>query len=352
MRRLKSTGHTARFVRSVSVVAVVIVLLNGPLSSAQKIPSRDFSIEVSPSPLVATVKPGVTSTLDLKIHNASVNTEDLRIEARDFRMADNNTITLAQSPSSELTKWVSFSQPHVTMTAGQWMTQHVSISLPDSAGFSQSFAIIISRPDTEPPAAEQGRILKGSVAVFALINVDKPGASRTLELTSFTADSSLYEFLPVTLNLTLKNTGNSIVQPYGSFYIQRGDDAARPLDVQPVNDALSYILPGTSRTFTARWDDGFPYTDTSGTKPRLRWDNRSLDQFRFGAYTAKVVAAYNDGRRDVPLTHSLSFWVVPWKLLLLVLVVATIIGIGLWSIGRRLAQFAPLAALRRRLSGR
>jgi hypothetical protein len=34
-----------------------------------------------------------------------------------------------------------------------------------------------------------------------------------------------------------------------------------------------------------------------------------------GHYTAQLLLIYNDGTRDVPISGSLSFWVIPWRLI-------------------------------------
>jgi hypothetical protein len=50
-------------------------------------------------------------------------------------------------------------------------------------------------------------------------------------------------------------------------------------------------------------------------------------KLRFGKYQAKLLLIYDDGHRDVPLEGTVSFWVVPWRLLLALLVnVGIIIG--------------------------
>jgi hypothetical protein len=77
---------------------------------------------------------------------------------------------------------------------------------------------------------------------------------------------------------------------------------------------------------TAVWDDGFPHyttsTDASGaTKTTLEWNIDTVRKFRFGQYTAKVVAVYNDGTRDIPITAEVTFWVIPWKTILIILAV-------------------------------
>jgi hypothetical protein len=39
--------------------------------------------------------------------------------------------------------------------------------------------------------------------------------------------------------------------------------------------------------------------------PKLRW----------GKYTANLLLVYDDGTKDVPIEGTLSFWVIPWRLI-------------------------------------
>lgn len=281
----------------------------------------NFSLQVSPSPLVTTVNPGESKTLELKIRNASTVDEDLKIEARSFtidRVSGN--VVLDDTLAPAISQWLTLPSPGFVVKAGQWSTQKISVNLPKQSGFSYSFALIISR-DNNSASTDNGQVLKGSVAVFTLLNVNRPDATRKVDLVSFEADKKIYEYLPATFSVKLKNTGNSIVQPYGNIFIQRSSTDAKPLATLPVNDARGYILPGTERTLQATWADGFPVyessADTSGvTKSTLEWNIDQIRDFRFGKYTAKVVAVYNDGTRDVPITGEITFWVIPWKTIL------------------------------------
>ncbi len=69
-------------------------------------------------------------------------------------------------------------------------------------------------------------------------------------------------------------------------------------------------------------------------KQDLKYDFTRVDKFRFGRYTAKLLVVYNDGKQDVPIESELSFWVIPWKILLVLLVIVSILGYGLWAFGR------------------
>lgn len=289
----------------------------------------NFSLQVSPSPMVATLKPGETKELELKIRNASTSAEELKIESRSFRFDSlTGEVKLNDTAPSEISDWVSFSNPTFTVQPGEWFTQKVRIALPEQTGFSYSFAMLISRTSL-PKSNTAGQLLNGSVAVFTLINVDRPGATRGLDLTSLTTSQRVYEYLPVTFEVKLKNTGNTIVQPYGNLFVNRGGDTTNtPSAALPVNGNQSYLLPGTERTLKATWADGFPLYKTTAdnvgkTRTSLAWNWDNLSHFKFGRYTAKVVAVYNDGTRDVPVQKEVTFWVIPWKAMLLTVAIIT-----------------------------
>jgi hypothetical protein len=45
---------------------------------------------------------------------------------------------------------------------------------------------------------------------------------------------------------------------------------------------------------------------------------------------------YDNGARDVPLEASVSFWVVPWRIIGFVLLVGGLATVGLWSSGKNI----------------
>jgi hypothetical protein len=340
---MKGIRHFFIALTIVLTAIVFLPLLESHASAAVPVPS-DFSLQVSPSPLVATVKPGQATTLELKIRNAGSGAEELKIEPRSFAF-DSKTgrITIDDTSTTEITKWVSFSAASFTVKPREWYTQKVTINVPPEAGFSYHFTLIISRQNNPRPVAA-GRLIKGSVAVFTLVNIDRPGATRKLEVTKFATTKRLYEYLPATVEVTFKNTGNTIVQPYGNIFIQRKPADATPLTTLKVNENGSYILPGTSRTITADWQEGFPvYQKTAAADSKehrtLIWNWDHASDFRIGRYVAKLDAAYNDGNRDILLENESGFWVIPWKAILVVLAAITaLIFFSRWRNKRRTAK--------------
>ena len=314
------------------------LLLDRPVIASE--PSSGLSLQVTPSPLIATVKPGEKSSLEVKVRNQNVVAEKLLIEPRSFHVnSTSGAVEIDDQKPPEIADWISFSEPTFDIGPGEWKDLKVNIAVPEDAGFSYYFSLNIRRAND--PKTNSERLLKGSVAIFTLLNVDRPGATRQVELMDVSLDQSLYEYLPATIKLRFKNTGNTILQPYGNVFIQRENNTSNPITTLPVNDTRGYLLPGTERVLSASWTDGFPIYENSTssegkTVKNLRWNVDKVSHFRIGKYTAKVVAVYNDGHRDVPIEKIVTFWVIPWKAIAsLVFIIAAVILLSRFLIKRK-----------------
>jgi hypothetical protein len=160
---------------------------------------------------------------------------------------------------------------------------------------------------------------------------------------NFTTSKHIYEYLPATFSIDFQNDGNTIAQPYGNLFVQRSTNSKTPLASMAVNATKGYILPGTTRTITASWNDGFPayktITNADGTtSQKLVWNWANLSHLRIGRYTAHLVAVYDQGGRDTPLEATLTFWVIPWKLLLIPFVLLLLILFAIYMLVRSIVR--------------
>lgn len=308
---------------------------------------QPLSIQVSPSPIVEVLKPGESKTLELKILNTGGNPATLKLGLADFTVSKNGDVQLLDSNPDDISGWITFADPTFTAKPGEWFTERIKVDVPKDAGFSYTFAITISNAAqaTQKPGQQT---LQGKVAVFSLLTIDKPGATRKFEVESFQSAKRLYEYLPADFSFKINNTGNTIVRPFGNIFIQRSG-SSKAIATLPLNEKGSYIIPNSGRTLTANWADGFPVykeqkqADNVAPKKTLAWEWNQMQHFRFGHYTAKMVAVYNDGQRDVPVEAEVSFWVVPWKLLVGLFVMLIVLGVGMTVIIRRAAKLSRYA---------
>lgn len=307
-------------------------------ASALSVPSN-FSLQITPSPIVLSVNPGQASQIQLKIQNNGSGTENLEINPRSFSI-NNHTgqVVLGSSAPTDVASWLNFSAQKFSVAVGQVYTEQINMAVPKDAGFSYYFVLVISR-QANPTITSGGRLIKASLADFVLMNVNRPGATRKLAVTSFTASRHIYSYLPADFNVEFRNIGNTIVQPFGNIFVERGTSAKTPLATLAVNPDGGYILPGTNRIFGASWNSGFPYykatVTATGTSEHLTWDWSKLSNFRLGKYHANLVAVYNNGTTDVPIQGSVGFLVLPWLIILVFLVVLILLLFGIFTILRR-----------------
>ena len=315
------------------LVTVAMLTLLLPLAAlAAENDGDGFNIQVSPSPLVVSLNPGERRTAIITVRNLSSHTETLTPQLNGFTIgADSEKIDLKSDVPLGLSKWISFTQKTLTIPAGDSQPLQVVYDTPRNVGFSYALAITLNQADKKTEAS--GATLKGSVAIFNLININRSDAKRELKIIDFKSDRGNYEYLPANFTLSVKNNGNVIDQPSGNIFVQRSFDDEEPITIIPVNQANAYILPDTTRKLSSEWQDGFPYYATSTTDgktaTKLTWNWSDLSSLRIGKYVAKVVLVYNDGQRDIPLTASTTFWIIPWKLIIVGLVVGALVVSGL-----------------------
>lgn len=342
------SNHSRGWLRTFGILVCAIIVAGGAaavpsgIAMAQANPKNadeTFNIQVSPATLTVTLKPGEQKTVPIIIRNLSNHSETLTPRLSGFSISNkSDKIELDNRPPANMAAWVSFKQGTLALGAGESKTLDVVYNTPGNVGFSYSSAVTLSRTNTALPIPTSGAGLRGTVAIFNLVNIDRPDAKRELAIDSFHADKGSYEFLPANFALTIKNGGNVIDRPSGNIFIQRSLDDTIPIATIPLNTTGGYILPGNTRAMNSEWNEGFPrYTANDNGQSKLVWNWKELNDLRFGKYVAKAVLVYNDGQRDIPVMASVSFWVIPWRIIIALFVVIIVLAMGLFGWGRIIA---------------
>lgn len=339
--------------RSKGITKLVFALILGFLtlglvSLGGSVDAQDagvFNIVTSPLPISLSGKPGSTLTTDIRIKNGGSTTEKLKVTLMKFSAyGDEGKPAIAdREPGDDYFDWVTFSPALFDAEPNEWKTIKMTIKLPPTAAFGYYYAAAFSRASEIKPTGKQN-VLLGSTAVLVLVDAKVPNAKRSAEILSFTSNKKAYEFLPTVFNIKVRNNGNVHLVPTGNIVISRGNKEVARLTV---NAASGNVLPESNRIFTAEWDDGFPsYGDRTvagktvldkNGKPQkqLQWDLNKISRLRFGRYTAHLIMVYDDGSKDVPLEATVSFWVIPWRLLGLMLVILLIPAGIVYAVMRR-----------------
>ena len=335
-----------RFIRRAAfilVISLVAVLIFTPSSHAQ---TSGVNLTTSPLPISLSMTPGSTTTTDVRVQNSASQTQRIKVSLMKFSAygEEGKPALSERQPGDDYFDWVSFSPSSFEAPPNQWTTVKMTIKAPKTAAFGYYYAVVFSPADQTPSG--EGNVLLGSSAVLVLLDVKSPNAKRSAKIADFSVDRKSYEFLPVDFRVRLHNDGNVHLLPAGTIYIKRGGKQVAAI---PFNPGSGNILPGSYRVYTSSWKDGFPvYVAkedngkilTKDGKPvrELKWDFSKLPKLKFGHYTANLLVVYDDGTRDVPLEATVSFWVVPWRVIGFIVLVGGLAVIGLWSTGRNLAK--------------
>ncbi len=317
-------------------LGVFLTLL--PFSFAQEAPTG-LNVTISPTVIELTANPGETLSQKFRIRNNNATPLTLGITVDKLAPQNGQVVPVDPAKGDDSVSWISFGNQTMTAQPKEWTDVSFSISVPKTAAFGYYFALRIGQMQATPSASTPNTKLLGQVIIPVLLTVRSSGAKAELHVVDFKPLVSFNEYLPVTFSITVKNTGNVYLKPRGNVFIQTSSQ--KDVAALDVNVANGVVLPGGTRTFETSWDDGFfvqqPIVedgtvkkDASGkpvTTLTINWDK--LTHFRIGKYNADSLIVYDNGKRDVPIETSTTFWVFPYTIigsLVIAIVIIFLVG--------------------------
>lgn len=334
--------------KTVLAAFIFTVFLGSLYPAAAQSPSGMLRLSTSPLPINLKVKPGESMTVPVKIKNDGQEPERLKVDLMKFTADEANGTPLISERTEGDTyfDWVKFSEDNFSVPAGEWKSIDATFTVPQNANLGYYYAIVFTRADKAQPDRDHQTVVAGGTAVLVLLEVDVPNAKREVKLEEFSTDKSMYEFLPTTFTVKLRNTGNVHVAPRGNIFLLK-DGQEKEIDIIEVNPNKGSMLPNSPRNYSQDWNNGFPYyvdrvednkvvLDADGTHVRdLKWNIADITKLRIGKYTGKLLMVYDDGRRDVPIEAEVSFWVFPWRLILVAIAIPVLPALLIYLLMRR-----------------
>lgn len=226
---------------------------------------------------------------------------------------------------------------------GTWMTAPSAIVIPPQKSVSVPFSITIPE-DAEPgghfaviffgdsPTTEDNAVSVGSklgVLVLLSVNGDVKESAGLVDF-KLKENKFLYNTLPVDFTYRFRNDGGDRIKPQGSleirnsFYIKTQNLNGNPVE--------GNILPNSTRKFDISWVKNPRPSDYESSQNIFsgffdevvyQWHN-----FAFGLYFAKLNLNYGASSLLQAQSANVKFFVLPWQLLLVLLVVFTIVWFG------------------------
>lgn len=296
-------------------------------ASAQTTNSSGQALEIAPPVLILSANPGQTVKTSLSLRNVSTGSLLVSSQLNDFTAQGEAGIPkllldqAAQTPYS-IKDWIS-SLPELTMAAKQLKNLPVTITVP--AGTSPGGYYGVVRFTATPPELKQtGVALSASLGALIFLRVNG-NVTEKLSVASFSVnqngkDSSFFESAPINFSIRVQNTGNLFEQPTGIITITDmfGKNVAN-VNVN-VRDPKYFVLSGSTRKF-----DNILDSQTIG------------DRILFGHYKASMKLTY--GVNNQVLTKSIEFWVIPYRLIGVIVVGLVVIIVTLIFLIKRYNRF-------------
>jgi hypothetical protein len=286
-----------------SIIAVIIGLLaiTHQVSAASTTAGSGEALEIGPPVLNLTADPGQTITADISIRDVSSTPLLVKGVINDFVAGDENGTPKILLDSDEtsaysIKNWIA-PISSLTLTPHQIITLPVKIVVPANASPGGHYGVI-RFTGTPPSLSGSGVALSASLGALILMRINGD-ITEHISVAEFSANtggssSTFFEAAPITFVARLDNTGNIHEQPAGLITIT--DMFGKNVDTLSINQPPHDILPSSIRKFTA------PLDSTS-------IGNKIL----FGRYHAQLSVTYGTGQK--PTTADFYFWVIPYRLI-------------------------------------
>ena len=253
------------------------------------------TITVNPS-VAETMDPGTSKEGVLHVINDSDGPLTFTAETRDFIVVDTvgtpNVLPVGTLDNKySAAAWTGVSPATFTLAPHQRQELNYYIQVPPDARPGGHYAAVVYTPSIAQTQGETGANINSEIGTLFYITINGPVAENAL-ITRFLAP--FREYGPVDISTQVKNFGDLHIRPVGDIIITNmlGGKEISKLSEQN-------IFPGG----VAR-----DYVNTVGKG------------FMFGRYEAKLTASYGKGN-DKFLVANVTFWVFPWKITLLVILI-------------------------------
>lgn len=302
---------------------ILIIVIAGIASPA-------FALTVSPARVEITGDPGATLQGEIELFNEQDGTRTFFTTFENFEPSGDSGAPHFIGAKDGLATWIR-SDNKVVLESGVRVKVPYAISIPTNAEPGGHFAAIFFGSQ-EPGTQGGGQVsVGGKIGVLVLLRVsgDVTEGGGLLEF-SAKDKQRFFSSLPVTFAYRLNNTGGDRVVPLGEIKIKNTLRLTSATLLANKNEGSA--LPGSARKFEVTWGEETQSINTTEQKTESpgffsNFFNRAGKQwsnFHFGWYTANLNITW--GGTNQTANTSYNFFVIPWQLLLIVLIIVTIVG--------------------------
>lgn len=301
--QLRYLAPSTRYLLALCALLVALI----PLTSIAQSPNQTASqaLEINPPVLPLSGDPGEVITAQIAIRDVSDSPLVVKGEINDFVAAgeDGTPKILLEEGETSPYSMKSWFGPLSTLTLKPKQIENlpITITIPANAAPGGYYSVIRFTA-TPPEMSSNGVSLSASLGALVMLQV-KGDVTQKMNLEEFFVEkdakkSSFIEAAPLDFVVRIRNEGTIHEQPTGVITVN--DMFGNKTAGVNVNLERRNVLPGSIRRFQSPLD-------------------KSVigDKILFGRYTAELSISYGSDKTTI---STLSFWVIPWKVI--------VIGIG------------------------
>jgi hypothetical protein len=288
--------YSARYIQKNILFGIAALFLFGVTAAAAQQPVRTFTIV--PPILQTPLAPGGSSEGTLKVRNETDEPVTFNAFVEDFIVTDTQgtpTILPTGSLSNKYSaaSWIGVSPTRFTVPARGVQELTYFMKIPQNARPGGHYAAIVYAPVTEKGVDSTGATVNSQIGTLFSVVVDGPITEKAFVTRFFAPFFS--EYGPVAITTQIKNMSDSHIRPTGTVTVKNlfGKKTVQPL-------MQHNIFPEAARD----------YVNLVG-----------LNEFMIGPYTATFQGTY--GKGNLPLMATLTFWVFPWKIAIVIILFIT-----------------------------
>lgn len=293
-------------IKKTLIIASALITIHYSLATSIMAQSS-IPLTVGPARQQITINPGETTSFAIKYYNQSeitlngvVNVADFVVDSMDGspRIIDNVD---QANPKFTASKWVTLSLDQISIAANDRIILSGSLSVPKDARPGGRYVSVYFEPAIGTPSSigSDGGVtgIAPRIASLLYIRVNGPIAENAIISGMFA--KSFYEYGPIEVTAQISNYGDYHIRPRGVFTL------TNPLGGVVEQSALKEvnIFPDALRIFTASVGE--------------KW--------MMGQYKITLNSIYGEKARTVE--RSISVWVFPWRVALIIFLSLIILGI-------------------------
>lgn len=296
---------TLILVFSALIFSFVFCLLRLNNASAQQ---NSRAITIIPPTISHQLNPGASTEGKLGIINESSTDLAFSVYVYDFVVVDNQGTPqilpygTIENNRYSASNWIGVTPNSFTLKPHERFNFNYYIQVPWNAAPGGHYAAIVYQPLGSGPVKGSGAQVNSRVATLVYLDITGKIKEQAM-ITNFNAPFE--EFGPVPVTTEIKNFGDLHISPTGTITVK--DFLGRT--VAKSNLATRNIFPGNIS---------------------LVYENKVGQTWMIGRFSADLIGSY--GKNNLPLIASTYFWVFPWKIavLIILIIVAAVLGTMYW----------------------